>query len=263
MQERASHADRHAVRAALSTAIGAGVHAAAVGASAAAPSIAGVSTVGSKGILGVVLGGKFMSGLLVGAALGTAGFATSVAVQSQDRAQLVQPARLVRPLMAPRAEPKVAKFEAKTFDTPFDVPTPAVATESASTESASTESASTESATLAAPERPRSVAARPVTEHGSETTSPTRRLLAEETAALAEVRDALSGKDAERALSLLGEQDRRFSVGQLAEERAAAKVLALCSAGRIAEAAAARAAFIASHPNSPLAKRVSLGCGGP
>jgi outer membrane protein assembly factor BamD (BamD/ComL family) len=84
--------------------------------------------------------------------------------------------------------------------------------------------------------------------------------LAEEAQALTEVHAALSRKDADLAWKLLQEQNHRFPSGQLGEERAAAKVMALCSAGRYDEADHAQAEFALTYPNSPLAKRVKRGC---
>jgi hypothetical protein len=79
--------------------------------------------------------------------------------------------------------------------------------------------------------------------------------LAAETRRLREAHGALQAGDAQKALGLLGEQG-----GQLGEERAAARVLALCQLGKIAEMEAARAAFLRDHPRSPLADRVRGGC---
>jgi hypothetical protein len=84
--------------------------------------------------------------------------------------------------------------------------------------------------------------------------------LLNESEALAKVQAALNQKDPERAIWLLREQRATFAGGQLDEERAAAMVLALCAAGRGVEAEQARARFVASHPNSPLTKRVKKSC---
>jgi len=84
--------------------------------------------------------------------------------------------------------------------------------------------------------------------------------LVEESRALAEVQSALSAQNPGRALQLLAAQDREFSVGALGQERAAARVFALCEAGLTSEAESARARFLQRFPQSPLAKRVSAGC---
>lgn len=79
--------------------------------------------------------------------------------------------------------------------------------------------------------------------------------LAAETRRLREAHGALQAGDPQKALGLLGEQG-----GQLDEERAAERVIALCQLGRVAEAEVARAAFLREHPSSPLAGRVRGGC---
>jgi hypothetical protein len=82
--------------------------------------------------------------------------------------------------------------------------------------------------------------------------------LVAETRRLREAHGALQAGDAQKALALLGEEG-----GQLGEERAAARVLALCQLGKVAEMEAARAAFLRDHPRSPLASRVGAGCSNP
>ncbi len=84
--------------------------------------------------------------------------------------------------------------------------------------------------------------------------------LVEETRRLREARAALKGGDAARALSLL---DERGAAGaQLREERAAARILALCELGRVADAQALGGRFLAESPRSPLADRVRASCAG-
>ena len=63
-----------------------------------------------------------------------------------------------------------------------------------------------------------------------------------------------------RALSLLDEQVRRFPSGALAEEREAARILALCGVGRTEESREARGRFLREHPQSPQATRVRGAC---
>jgi hypothetical protein len=84
--------------------------------------------------------------------------------------------------------------------------------------------------------------------------------LVEESRGLAAVQTALGTHDANRALALLDRQDRDYRAGSLGQERAAARVLALCLAGREIEAAAARDRFIGSYPGSPLIRRISATC---
>lgn len=87
--------------------------------------------------------------------------------------------------------------------------------------------------------------------------------LSDETRALARVQHALNEGDANRALELLARDAVRFESGSLGEERAAARVLALCTAGREAEARTAQRRFAADYPRSALAQRVLATCSEP
>jgi hypothetical protein len=73
---------------------------------------------------------------------------------------------------------------------------------------------------------------------------------------------ALRTGDPARALELLDEHERRFPQGVLAEERSAERVTALCGLGRVDEAHAEAARFIATHADSPLVSSVRRSCGG-
>lgn len=84
--------------------------------------------------------------------------------------------------------------------------------------------------------------------------------LEDETRKLGEAHRALRSGDPERALKLLDEQSAAYAQGELREERAAARVLALCNAGKTAEASAAAASFLRENPLSPLADRVRAAC---
>lgn len=84
--------------------------------------------------------------------------------------------------------------------------------------------------------------------------------LEEETKRLREARKALRSGNAEEALALLDEQSAAFASGELREERAAARVFALCQAGKASEARAAAQAFLRESPRSPLAGRVRGAC---
>lgn len=84
--------------------------------------------------------------------------------------------------------------------------------------------------------------------------------LERETASLEEAHSALRSGDPARALDLLDRQSAAYRDGQLREERAAARVLALCKLGRMDEARAAAAAFVQESPRSPLVDRVRAGC---
>src|SRR6185437_11501775 len=88
---------------------------------------------------------------------------------------------------------------------------------------------------------------------------PVDRLEAE-TRDLSEAHAALNEGDPARALALLDEQSTAYADGQLREERAAARVLALCKLGRADEARALAARFLAENPRSMLADRVRSAC---
>lgn len=84
--------------------------------------------------------------------------------------------------------------------------------------------------------------------------------LREETTALRLAHQALRERQTEQALRLLDEQDRRFGAGLLPQERAAARILALCQASRVDEARAQASRFERQWPRSPLLGRVRSAC---
>ena len=77
---------------------------------------------------------------------------------------------------------------------------------------------------------------------------------------LAEASGALGNGRAARALELLDKHERDYANGVLAEERTAARVLALCEIGRTAEARRQAELFLRSAPRSPLVPRVRSSC---
>jgi len=81
-----------------------------------------------------------------------------------------------------------------------------------------------------------------------------------ETAALRAAQGALRSGDARRALALLDEQDERFRAGSLQEERAAARVLALCQAYGPEGVRGAAERFEQRFPQSALLARVRSAC---
>ena len=92
------------------------------------------------------------------------------------------------------------------------------------------------------------------------TTEESADSLVAETQRLREAHGALRGGDPEKALQLLSEQAAEGEGQKLREERAAARVLALCKLGRVDEANAEAGAFLAQNPRSPLADRVRNAC---
>jgi hypothetical protein len=84
--------------------------------------------------------------------------------------------------------------------------------------------------------------------------------LEQEAALLAEVQGALRSGQATVALTKLESYDRRFPTGMLRAEADAARVFALCSAGRIEKARSAATRFVQRYPSSPAAARVQAAC---
>ena len=84
--------------------------------------------------------------------------------------------------------------------------------------------------------------------------------LAEEIALLRQAQQALGKSQAERSLALLDAMAERHPNGQMGEEATAARVLALCEAGRAAEAHAHAERFLSTYPGSVLAGRVRSSC---
>jgi hypothetical protein len=81
-----------------------------------------------------------------------------------------------------------------------------------------------------------------------------------ETDALRSAQQALREQKPRQALGLLDEQDRLFRHGVLQQERAAARVLALCQAGLVAQAHAQADRFEQLWPSSALVGRVRFAC---
>lgn len=78
--------------------------------------------------------------------------------------------------------------------------------------------------------------------------------------ALARVQHALRDGRFAEAVAGLDRDDRAFTGGALVEERAAARVLALCGSGDAAGAQLRATAFVARYPGSPLRSRVLASC---
>lgn len=83
-----------------------------------------------------------------------------------------------------------------------------------------------------------------------------------EARALSLVQRAVREGRSSEALALLDQQERDFPHGELRQERVAARVVALCAAGRAGEARALAAGFLARAPRSPLAARMRTTCAG-
>jgi len=90
--------------------------------------------------------------------------------------------------------------------------------------------------------------------------APTADSIRAERALLAAANAALRDGDPAAALATLATHASRFPHGVLVEERNATRVLALCAAGRTADAEAARTDFLARWPRSVHAARVRTAC---
>jgi hypothetical protein len=105
--------------------------------------------------------------------------------------------------------------------------------------------------------------ARPAVQSESPTRSPAVEAedrLRAETEALRLAQQALRERMPEQALRLLDEQDLRFRGGLLPQERTAARILALCQAGRVGEARVQALRFEQLWPRSALLGRVRAAC---
>jgi hypothetical protein len=258
-EERSTPADRQAVRAALAATLVTGIHTATTGALAAsvttavtpgaATGLASATVLGLKGALQTFLAGNFLTGLLVGTVVGTAVSATAlVVIPTHPTSTSVETTSQFAPI-------------AKGTTTNRALPNPQTSREVVPREPSilpAAEPPTLEDAHLRTP--PVSVRDPIVAPPLRTSNRPAQDRLLDEAQALAKIQDALNRHDATGAFSLIEEQNRQFPSGQLRIERAAAKVLALCSAGRSVEANQARINFIATYPNSPLTKRVIAAC---
>jgi hypothetical protein len=97
----------------------------------------------------------------------------------------------------------------------------------------------------------------------SPTPAPFTSSLETEAATLGHADDALKAGDPDQALSILRDLSARFPASDLTPERTAELVFALCLAGRVDEARAAREEFDALKQTGPLAARVHASCAKP
>lgn len=105
--------------------------------------------------------------------------------------------------------------------------------------------------------------ARPVLEaHATKTDSAPAPTLAEEVAALDDVRASLRGGDPEDALAKLARYDHRFSPGQLVREATLLRIEALEKSGNHAGALGLARTFLRANPATPLAQRIETLVGG-
>jgi len=172
-----------------------------------------------------------LSGVLV--ALGIAGSGIFLALRSEPQAS-VEVASPATPLLQPRGVP--------TAPAPARVPSEVSAPEPPAL-LAPTRSEAREVARARAPVKPRSADG-----------------LAREVALLSRAGVELHADRPAAALEALDEHQRSFPRGVLAEERAAAKVRALCALGRMKEAQAELARLTRTSPASPHLARAVQSC---
>jgi hypothetical protein len=86
--------------------------------------------------------------------------------------------------------------------------------------------------------------------------------LAEEVRLLKGAQQAVKAGRPAVAIAALAEHQRRFPHGQLALERSAVRISALCALGQTADAKRAAAAFLEHHAGSALAEQVRASCAG-
>jgi RNA polymerase sigma-70 factor (ECF subfamily) len=92
--------------------------------------------------------------------------------------------------------------------------------------------------------------------------APSSETLEKEARLLAEARRAVQRGEAAQGLALLDEHARTFPNGWLAADRAAERIVVLCSLGRRDEAVRESKAFLVGRPDGPLTRRVTASCAG-
>jgi hypothetical protein len=250
--------DRRAVRGGLSTKI-----VATTAASAAATTLAGQAAAGGVGLIKLSLGAQFIAALIGGVALAGGTVAYSYRLPSYQKPPAAVSMSVARetksatiPLTVasalPAASAESAASAADVAPPPREAPEPAPASRSRVDGSRSpiAESDAVTRSSLASNRRASNV----------ESATADEPSLTDESRALTAVQRRLREHDGTSALRLLAEQDGKFVRGSLSEERAAARVYALCDAGQDAQARAAAREFVANWPRSPLAARVRATC---
>lgn len=292
-------ADRARVRRAVMAAIAAGAGAATAGAASSAAAASGTSAATTTtattttatattatGAAGAAAGGTAAaSGATAGLATsvklaaalmvaGAVGGTVAVAPWEPDEASTSHVAQAVEARTASGARP------AERLDPSSPAPTPEAAEspEPARLETAALEPAALETgepspeatqppapsharrAPRASPAPPATVSPAREPEAAEPEAAPSASSLAAEVALLRRAQAAINQGDADAALRILAEHASQHPSGVMAAEREAARVVALCRAGREAEARAASARFLRAHPQSPLRARVQSAC---
>jgi TolA-binding protein len=152
----------------------------------------------------------------------------------------------VRPSSVPSTTTRVATSTATTT-------TPTAVATSATT--ATTATATAEPPTLSPADLPAATAAEPPPLHAPKSAAHDETL-ASQIALFDRARTALDGGDAEGALVLLDDYERRFPGGTFTQEAQVLRVQALLRKGNRAAATRAGERFLQAHPTSPHAARV-------
>lgn len=261
-------ADRDRLRRALTARVGLGAATAAATAAstsvatnaAAAPAIAPSATIAGASVAaksGAGIAAKLVASMVLVASVG----ATSVVLTQRD--QRGSNANASANGDANAATPSTAQGAAVARGVPVPQPSEPTVVDvpsvpgAASPLSKTTLSTPFASSLPPAPDAP----ARPMKAVVAPPTATEEDPLTTEISLLRTAQAALRNHEGARALEALDSHARRFPTGVLAEERAAARVFALCDLGRESEAATAKASFLSLHPSSPAAERVRKACG--
>jgi len=251
-------ADRARGKARLMATIGVGVGAAAGASTVATSAGAGTALVAGAGATSGTVSLLMKILVVVAVAGGLAG--TTVAVVRSPRESRAIPTDAVAspvvqaepppPPLAPAGDP--ASTAAPLARPPITLPAPTLASPSPRTFVRAPASKPAERATKAEPSPPVPLSTPPAAGPAS---------VAAEAELLREADEAVKAGDPTRALALLDRHAASYPNAILTEEREAERVVVLCALGRSAEARAAGAAFLASHPRSPMTARVRASCG--
>jgi hypothetical protein len=258
-------ADRARVRTALAVALGS---AAATGTAEAAATSSAAP--GASGGMAAIGGGGWATGLkvllavaLVGA--GAGGYFALRGGGSTTDVPAAPAAMAAAPAMAPDAHRGVPAVTIEAMPLSTSDPSPAAAAavvaEPASERAAETPAAAVE----AEPASERAAAQRAGAKSNGDPrarnrAAPRTASLARERQLIAAANRALRDGDAAGALRLLDRHAADFDDGVLVQERATARVLALCELGRVEAARAEAASLLARWPRSPHAARIRASC---
>ena len=247
-KEEPSRADERAVRTAM---MSAGIAAVTFHASSAAGKLLALAPGGAK----LFTLGQLVTSAAIGVAIGGGVVVAGIAVQ-RGTASITAGASSVHPAPVTRHETVTpisqtwqpeATLQAELPPQPSVAKSPTAARARSIQEPRTAPIASVESTESPAP---------PAQEGAAE---PRAQSLMDESRGLAEVQFALGSGNVSRALQLLDQQDVVFRGGSLTQERAAARVIALCTAHRT-DATNAKERFMAAYPGSPLVRRVIAAC---